>query len=176
MNIASSPRKFLRLQHMVLFIVYVYLLSFSAIHLKPSAAEGPSVVLFTRGLLLAYKEVDLPVFEAIWKHFVQLATQWLSPKIIALSVHTEMPLYTIDAVEEKAFPKNVDIQQALLKRKQLRNFFTEENKFSPCIACFSSPMFWKSIDNNNRNTEWFIGRLKLIVNGMVRDDLEFRQN
>ena len=123
-------------------------------------------------LLLVYKEVDLPVFEAIWKHFVQHASQWLSPKNIALSVHAEVPPYTVDAVKEKAFPNNVDIQQALFKRKQLRDFFTEENKFSPCITCFSSPLFWKSIDNNNRNTERFIGRLKLIVNGMVRDDLQ----
>ena len=57
------------------------------------------------------------------------------------SVHAEVPPYTVDAVKEKAFPKNLDIQQALLKRKQLRDFFTEESKFSPCIACFSSPMF-----------------------------------
>ena len=33
-------------------------------------------------------------------------------------------------------------------------------------------MFWKSIDNNNRSTVRFISRLKLIVNGMVRDDLQ----
>ena len=92
-------------------------------------------------LLLAYKEVDLPVFEAIWKHFVQHASQWLSPKNVALSVHAEVPSYTVDAVKEKAFPKNVDIQQALCKRKQLRDFFTEENKFSTCITCFSSPLF-----------------------------------
>ena len=144
-----EPAQISRLQRMVSFIVCVYLPAFLAIHLKSSAAEGPSVVLFTRDLLLAYKEVDLPVFEAIWKHFVQDASQWLSPKNIALSVHAEVPPYTVDAVKEKAFSKNVDIQQALLKRKQLRDFFTEESKFSSCIACFSSPMFWKSIDNNN---------------------------
>jgi len=167
-----EPAQISRLKRMVSFIVCVYLPAFLAIHLKSSAAEGPSVVLFTRDLLLAYKEVDLPVFEAIWKHFVQHASQWLSPKNIALSVHAEVPPYTVDAVKEKAFPNNVDIEQALLKRKQLRDFFTEESKLSPCIACFSSPMFWKSIDNNNRSTERFIGRLKLIVNGMVRDDLQ----
>ena len=126
---------------MISFIVSGYLPAFLAIHLKSLAAEGPSVVLFTRDLLLAYKEVDLPVFEAIWKHFVQHASQLLSPKNIALSVHAESPPYTFDAVKEKAFPKNADIQQTLLKRKQLRDFFTEESKFSPCIACFSSPMF-----------------------------------
>ena len=93
-------------------------------------------MLFTRDSLLAYKEVDLPVFEAIWKHFVQHASQWLSPKNIALSVHAEVPPYTIDAVKEMTFPKNVDIQRALLKRKQLRDFFTEESKFPPCIAGF----------------------------------------
>ena len=165
LDIASSPRKFLD------FNVCVYLPAFLAIHLKSSTAEGPSVVLFTRDLLLAYKEVNLPVFEAIWKHFVQHASQWLSPKNTALSKHAEVPPHTIDAVKEKAFPKNVDIQQALLKRKQLRDFFTKESKFSSCIACFSSSMFRKDIDNNNRSTERFFGRLKLIVNnGMVRDD------
>ena len=85
---------------MVSFIVCVYLPAFLAIHLKSSAAEGPSVLLFTRDLLLAYKEVDLPVFEAIRKHFVQHASQWLSPKNIALSVHAEVPPYTVDAVKE----------------------------------------------------------------------------
>ena len=153
-----EPAQISRLQHMVSFIVCVYLPAFLANHLKSSAAEGPSVVLFTRDLLLAYKEVDLPVFETIWKHFVQHASQWLSPKNIALSMHAEVPPYMIDAVKEKAFPKNVDIPQALLKRKQLRDFFSEKSKFSPCIACFLSRMFWKSIDNNNRSTEWFIGR------------------
>ena len=104
-------------------------------------------MLFTRDLLLAYKEVDLPVFEAIWKHFVQHASQWLSRKNIASSVHAEVPPYTVDAVKEKALPKNVDIQQAFLKCKQLRDFFTEVSKFFSCIACFSSPMFWKSCHN-----------------------------
>ena len=121
-----EPAQISRLKRMVSFIVCVYLPAFLAIHLKSSAAEGPSVVLFIRDLLLAYKEVDLPVFEAIWKHFVQHASQWLSPKIIGLSVHAEVPPYTVDAVKEKAFPKNVDIQQALLKRIQLRDFFTEQ--------------------------------------------------
>ena len=167
-----EPAQISRLQRMVSFIVCGYLPAFLAIHRKSSAAEGPSVVLFTRDLLLACKEVDLPVFEAIWKHFVQHASQWLSPNNIALSVHAEVPPYTVDAVKEKAFPKNVDIPQALLKRKQLRDFFTEESKFTRCIACFSSPMFWKNIDNSNRSIEWFIGRSKLIVNGMVRDDLQ----
>ena len=136
-----EPAQISRLQRMVSFILCVYLPAFLAIHLKSSAAKISSVVLFTRNLLLAYKEVDLPVFEAIWKLFFWHASQWLSPKNVALSVHAEVPPYTIDAVKEKAFPKNVDIQQALLKRKQLRDFFTEESKFSPCIVCFSSPMF-----------------------------------
>ena len=60
-----EPAQISRLQRMVLFIVCVYLPAFLAIHLKSSATEGPSVVLFTRDLPLAYKEVDLPVFEAI---------------------------------------------------------------------------------------------------------------
>ena len=139
-----EPVQISRLQRMVSFIVCVYLPAFLAIHLESSAAEGSLVVLFTRDLLLAYKEVDLPVFEAIWKHFVQHASQWLSPKNIALRVHAEVPPYTIDAVKEKAFPKNVDIQQALLKRKQLRDFFTEESKFSHVLHTFRPQCFGKA--------------------------------
>ena len=67
-----EPAQISRLQRMVSCIVCVYLPAFFAIHLKSSAAEGPSVMLFTRNLLLAYKEVDLPVFEAIWKHFFSM--------------------------------------------------------------------------------------------------------
>ena len=69
-----EPAHISRLHRMVSFIVCVCLPAFLAIHLKSSAAEGPSVVL-------------LPVFEAICKHFVQHASQWLRPKNIALSVH-----------------------------------------------------------------------------------------
>ena len=50
-----EPAQISTLQRMVSFIVCVYLPAFLAIHLKSSAAEGPSVVLFTRDLLLAYK-------------------------------------------------------------------------------------------------------------------------
>ena len=46
-----EPAQISRLQRMVSFIVCVHLTAFLAIHLKSSAAEGPSVVLFTRDLL-----------------------------------------------------------------------------------------------------------------------------
>ena len=118
-----EPAQISRLQRMVSFIVCVYLPAFLAIHLKSSAAEGPSVVLFNKRFTTCIQGSWFASFEAIWKHFVQHASLWLSPKNIALSVHAEVPPYTVDAVKEKAFPKNVDIQQALLKRKQLRDFF-----------------------------------------------------
>ena len=78
------------------------------------------------------------------KAFIQHASQWLSPKNIALSVHAEVPPYTVDAVKETAFPKNVDFQQALLKRKQLRDFFTEEINFLHVLHAFHSQCFGKA--------------------------------
>ena len=78
------------------FIVCVYLPPFLAIHFKPSAAEGPSIVLFTRDLLLAYITVDEPVLNAVWKHFVHHASQWLSSKNVALNVHAEVHQFTAD--------------------------------------------------------------------------------
>ena len=54
-----------KLQRMASLIVCVYLPAFLAIHLKPSAADGPSITLFTRDLLLVYKDVDEPVFHTV---------------------------------------------------------------------------------------------------------------
>ena len=139
-----------KLWRIMSFIVSVYLPAFLAIHFKPSAAEGPSVVLFTRDLLLAYKAVDEPVFVAVWKHFVHRVSQWLYSKNVALSVHAEVHPFTADAVKQKSFPKCVDIEQKLLTRGTLRDFFTKDSKMAPCISCLSStPGFWRSIDNNN---------------------------
>ena len=67
-----EPAQISRLQCMVSFIVCVYLPAFLAIHLKSSAVEGPSVVLFTRDLLLAYKEVDLPAVFPLSRFFQQI--------------------------------------------------------------------------------------------------------
>ena len=120
-----------KLRRIVSFIVCVYLPAFLAIHFKPSAAEGPSVVLFTRDLLLAYKDVDEPVFNAVWKHFAHHASQWLSSKNVALSVLAEVHPFTADAVKQKSFHKSVDIEQKLLTRGTLRDFFTEDSKMAP---------------------------------------------
>ena len=58
----------------------------------------------------------------------------------------------------------------LLKRENLRQSFTEESKVAPCIECFSSSVLWRTIENNNRGTERFIGKLRGIVNSLIRDD------
>ena len=42
-----------------------YVPTFLSIHLKLSVAEGPSIALLTRDLLLAYREIDEPVFNAV---------------------------------------------------------------------------------------------------------------
>ena len=140
-------------------------------HLKPSSADGPSITLFTRDLLLAYKDIDEPVFNAVQKHFVQHSSQWLNPKNIALSVYAEVPTFTLEAVKEKTFPKQINIEQRLWKRGTLRDFFTEGSKMAPCITSVSVLLtFWRNIDNNNRGVERFVGKLKGVVNGLTRDD------
>ena len=59
----------------------------------------------------------------------------------------------------------------LWKRGILRDFFTEDSKMAPCITSVSVlPTFWRNIDNNNRVTERFVGKLKGVVNGLIRDD------
>ena len=116
-----------KLQRMISFIICVYLPTFLAIHLIPSAAERPSIVLFIRDLLLAYKSLDESVFNAVWKRFVHHASQWLSSKKVALSVYAEVPPFTVDALKQKKFSSNDDIEHTLLKKGDLRDFLSEEN-------------------------------------------------
>ena len=149
-----EPHYIPKLQRMASFIVCVCSPAFLAIHLKPSAADGPSITLFTKDLLLAYKDIDEPIFNAVQNHFVHHSSQWLNPKNIALSVHAEVPPFTLEAVKEKTFPKQINMEQMLWKRGTLRDFFTEDNKMAPCITSVSVlQMFWRNIDNNNRGTE-----------------------
>ena len=55
------------------YIVSVYVPSFFCIHLKPSVAEGPGIVLFQRNLLLAYHQIDSEIAEVALKYFYKHA-------------------------------------------------------------------------------------------------------
>ena len=65
----------------------------------------------------------------------------------------------------------MNIEQMLRKRGALRDFFTDDSKMAPCIISVSVlPTFWRNIDNNNRGTERFDGKLKGVINSLIRDD------
>ena len=141
------------------------------IHLKPSTAEGPRITLFQRDLLLAYREIDSELTDAVLNYFYKHAVQWMSPVNVALSVFAEVSPYSIQAVKTSHYPDSVDARKLLQGRKAgLRDFFTSESKTAPCIVCSEVQVaHWKNIENNNIATERLIGKLKGVVQNTILD-------
>ena len=114
-----------KLIRFISYIILVYVPSFLLIYLKPSAAEGPSITLFQRDLLLAYREIDSKLTDVVLKYFYEHAVQWMSPVNVALSVFAEVSPYSIQAVKTSHYPDSVDARKLLQGRKAgLRDFFT----------------------------------------------------
>ena len=152
-NLSNLQQK--RLNKIVSFIISVYLPSFIMIHLNPNSAEGPSLTLFQRDLILAYRQLEPNIADVVWNYFVPHASKWLSPVNVALSVYAETPPYSVEAVSfSESFPDSVEIRTLLSDpRKRLRHFFTKQSKEAPCIsASHLNPSFWRAIDCHNRST------------------------
>ena len=143
---------------LILCIISVYAPSFLLIHLKPSAAEDPRITLFQRDLLLAYREINSELADAVLKYFYEYAVQWMSPVNVALSVFAKVSPYSIEAVKTSHYPDLVDARKLLQGRKaDLRDFFTSESGTAPSIVCPEVPVaHWKSIENNK--SYWKVDR------------------
>ena len=148
---------------LISYIISIYVPSFFPIHLKPSAAEGPIIILFQRDHFLAYREIDSEQADVVLKYFYEHAAQWMSPVNVALSVFAEVSPYSIEAVKTSHYPDSVDAQKLLQGRKAgLRDFFTSETRTALCIVCCAIPVaHWKSIKNNSRATERLIDKFKI---------------
>ena len=112
----------------------------------------------------------LDAFRNINVELAEHASQWLSTKHVAVSVHLEVPPFCIEAVSVSFFPYTVDTKAFLKNRKsRLRDVFTSESKAARCIFMTGvNPKFWKAIQNkSNRSTERRIGRLKSIIQSKV---------
>ena len=171
-NLTNAQRT--NLVKIVSFLLSVYVPSFVMIHLNPTAAEGPSLTLFQRDLILAYRKLEPCIADVVWKYFVQHASKWLSPKNVALSVYAKVPPFSLEAIRySESFADAVDVVALLNDPKcRLKHFFTKESKEAPCIsASLVKPEFWKSIDNHNRSTERRIGNLTKIINKKIYDQL-----
>ena len=104
------------------------------------------------------------------KYFLAHASQWLSWKNIASSVHAKVTPYTAETVKSsKSLTEEVDVRSLLQdRRSRLKHFFTIWSKEAPSMTRVQ-PSFWKSIDNHNRSTERRIGKYEgcLKSNGTV---------
>ena len=65
----------------------------------------------------------------------------------------------------------MDTRKLLQERKAgLKDFFTVESKTASCITCLEVPAaHWRNMENNNRATERFTGKLKGVVQNKILD-------
>ena len=88
-----------KLQKIVSYIVCVYVPSFLMIHLNSKAPEGPFLSIFYRNLLSCFVKIDPNITNVVMKYFLAHASQWLSWKNVALSVHAKVAPYTAKTVK-----------------------------------------------------------------------------
>ena len=69
------------------------------IHLKPKACDGPFLTLFKRDLLFGFREINEEVADVVLEYFVEHGSQWLSPKNVALSLFSDCPPFSLNAVK-----------------------------------------------------------------------------
>ena len=137
-----------KLQEIVSYIISVYVRSFLMIHLHPKIPKGPFLPLFQLDLLSSYFEVEPNITNAVMKYFLAHASQWLSWKNIALSVHAEVAPYTAEAITtSESLPEELDVCSLLQDRTtRLKQFFTKKSREAPCVSMTHvKPTFWKSI-------------------------------
>ena len=125
-----------KLTKIVSYVVSVYVPSFTMIHFKPKACDGPFLIFFQRDLLLAHQEVDEQVANMVFKYFVEHGSQWLSPNNVALCLFSDIPPLSFEAVQTSSLlPVAIDIRaQMKCRAARLKNFFTTQFQSAPCVT------------------------------------------
>ena len=163
--------KFFRL---ISHIVSVYSPSFLVIHLNPKECEGPSSDIVATRFLAWYEVIDPRLYEVVSRYFIQHALSWLSPHNVALSLYSENPPFTKEALTSLfSLPEEVSVENLLLtitRGTVSKHFFTVDSKSALCVL-LGSTEFWNCIDNHNRCKEREIGKLKDLLNRKKCQDL-----
>ena len=124
-----------KIQKVVSYIVCVYP-SFLMIHLNPKAPEGLFLSIFYRNLLSCFIKIDPNITDAVMKYFLAHASQRLSWKNVALSVHAKIVPYNAEAVKSsKSLLEEVDMRSLFQdRRSRLKHFLTNRSNEAPCIS------------------------------------------
>ena len=111
------------LNQIVQFIVDAYVLSFFEICFKPTAIDGPRVVLNIREYLKA-SSASLPSK----KCFIDHAYTWMNPKTAALGVlQADMDIFRIAI-------RTPNTKELLRSNRPLKAFLSTSSRSSPCLT------------------------------------------
>ena len=88
---------------------------------------------FSARFVGSYWEHWCGIGRACFKVFLTPCSQWLSPKNVALSVHSEVPPFCIEAVQVSSFPDTVDTMALSKNRKSRTSWFFHIGKQSSSL-------------------------------------------
>ena len=110
----------------------------------------------------------------VFRYFVEHGSRWLSPKNVAVSLFSDIPPLSLEAVKtSSSLPVAIDTRaQMKCGAARLKTFFTFQSQSAPSLTYndIIPAMLWKSIDHNKRATERRIGKLKNVIQDRVSDD------
>ena len=103
------------------------------------------------------------VKDVVIRDVVDLRRKGSLPVIVAKSIHKKL----------KMLHQRYEVARKLAKKRQ-HSIISEEafllNLAAACMLCSEVPKaHWRNIDNNNRATERYIGKLKSVVQNKIRD-------
>ena len=71
----------------------------------------------------------------VFKYFVELGSQWLYPRNVALSLFSDIPPLSLEAMQTSSLlPVAIDIRaQMKCRAARLKNFFTTQSQSALCV-------------------------------------------
>ena len=94
--------------------------------------------------------------------------RWLSPLNAAEVIHQKAPPLLQENLKQIKVLE-VKTRDLCWSNKKIKSFLTVESTHAPCCI-YGDSEYWRSIDNHNRTSEWYIGKMSLVLkNGWVQD-------
>ena len=113
------------------------------------------------------KEIGVP--DRVREIFLDHAVTWMSPTNVAVEVHKESPAVLLEDVK-KIRKLSAKTREPCWSNKPIKHFFTVETCACAPSLSVGSSLFWRSVDNHNRTSERYIGKVALVLNnGWVKD-------
>ena len=157
------------------FVVAVYTPSVIDMCYKPSAPQGPILMIKMRDRLINaadFYQFSEAAMNRIQKIFILHAKTWLCTENLALAAYAEDETITRELIERN--DREIDGKQlekvAWDTRYKLADFVTKNTREAPCLLT-DELKFWEETMSSNISCERYVGKVKNVIeNKQVLDN------